>query len=174
MGKGFVQQNLMHPSSSLMQNKEGLHNRNLLLNKTGILTISSVSCGSLPAATNMLAISFARHNKQQVNSVLSDGLAIALAVGIILGAVLYCVAPAALRQDQWPQGRRSDCTRLLLRAHQVLASSFSQRTPPPPPPSLPWAFHDFIEFSRICICHSHQKAPKVPLCLVAGPLLQTC
>lgn len=104
MGKGFVQQNLMHPSSSLMQNKEGLHNRNLLLNKTGILTISSVSCGSLPAATNMLAISFARHNKQQVNSVLSDGLAIALAVGIILGAVLYCVAPAALAKISGPKG----------------------------------------------------------------------
>lgn len=56
------------------------------------------------AATNMLAISFARQNKDQVNSVLSDGLAIALAVGVVLGAVLYCVAPAALRKIAGPRG----------------------------------------------------------------------
>lgn len=59
---------------------------------------------NMHAATNMLAISFARQNKDQVNSVLSDGLAIALAVGVVLGAVLYCVAPAALRKIAGPRG----------------------------------------------------------------------
>jgi Na+-driven multidrug efflux pump len=48
------------------------------------------------AATNMLAISFARKDKELASAILSDALAIAAVLGCFLAAAMYLAAPAYL------------------------------------------------------------------------------
>lgn len=56
-----------------------------------------MSCVS-DTATNMLAISFARKDKQQASAILSDALAIALGLGCALGVAMFFYAPPALQR----------------------------------------------------------------------------
>ena len=50
------------------------------------------------AATNMLAISFARKDKELAGHILSDALAIAAVLGVLLAAGMYAAAPAYLQR----------------------------------------------------------------------------
>lgn len=50
------------------------------------------------AATNMLAISFARRDKAQASAILSDALVIALALGVALAVAMYFYSPPALQR----------------------------------------------------------------------------
>ena len=52
---------------------------------------------TVPAATNMLAISFSRRDKKQASAILSDAIAIAGVLGCALAAAMFFYAPPALR-----------------------------------------------------------------------------
>jgi hypothetical protein len=52
--------------------------------------------GGVRAATNMLAVSFARNDTAAASGVLSDALGIAFILGTVLAVALYVAAPAAL------------------------------------------------------------------------------
>ena len=56
-----------------------------------------MSHATVPAATNMLAISFSRRDKKQASAILSDAIAIAGVLGCALAAAMYFYAPPALR-----------------------------------------------------------------------------
>lgn len=56
-------------------------------------------CGACAAAaTNMLAISFARKDKDLAGAILSDALAIAAVLGLLLAGGMYAAAPAYLQR----------------------------------------------------------------------------
>ena len=56
-----------------------------------------MSHDAVPAATNMLAISFSRRDKKQASAILSDAIAIAGVLGCALAAAMFFYAPPALR-----------------------------------------------------------------------------
>ena len=50
------------------------------------------------AVTNLLAVAFARKDKAAARRIVSEGLSMALGLGVALGLLGYAAAPAVLRK----------------------------------------------------------------------------
>ena len=48
--------------------------------------------------TNLLAVAFARRDKAEARRIISEGLSMALGLGVALGAVVFLAAPAVLQR----------------------------------------------------------------------------